>query len=445
MASNQTNKTSLNNNTRINSANLGNPSANLNTRNNKSTTTINTTSNNATFYTKVKQQATTLTPITIFIIVLIVVILGYISVTYAYNKVVNTRPIKVSENVLLDTITDAMVPLDISSSQLPNSSYSNEYALSLWVYVDNFNYRHGERKFILRRGDIKSVVNPEIYLHPTQNTLQVNVSLATDLSGNMTQSTNSPPTTTISETTTTTVPETTSNVAAFVNVESFVNAEPFVNASELVSSPTLAVNGDDMADTVKDMQYYNNGFFNDVVNNNMVNYPNQPAHHKRIGHNPELNLVMEQFSDPENCNCDNTRSLDESPEDRKNFEDKCGKCFVDHFPLQKWVHLVVSQYNNVVDIYVDGKLNSSCSLHGFPDVTTDNLVLSPDGGFSGQMGNTVYYNTALSAVDVHKIYSKGPEGARQSGVVSKLQQVPMWVYVVVVLIIIGIVVYTFIM
>ena len=54
-----------------------------------------------------------------------------------------------------------------------------------------------------------------------------------------------------------------------------------------------------------------------------------------------------------------------SESERQAFEDKCGKCFVEDFPLQKWVHVVISQYNQLLDIYVDGKLRSSCVMPRF--------------------------------------------------------------------------------
>lgn len=419
------NNTRRNNNTRT-TMTLGNMN---NTR-----TTMSNNSNKSLLNTA-KQQVSSLSPMTIFIIVLIILVLGYIAINYIYARVVSGRNVQVSSNVLVDTITDGMVPLEIGSAQLPNSSYSNEYALSLWVYVEDFNYRHGERKFILRRGDIKSVVNPEIYLHPTQNTLQVNVSLATDASGNV----DTQPT--MTEATTTTTTTVSGSASAFKNVETFANndeqAKSFENTNmNYVSNLTETVNGIS--------QNYNNGYFNDVVNDNVVNYPNQPAHHKNIKHNPELNIVLDQFADAP-CECDDNTSTNESVEERKAFEESCGKCYVEDFPLQKWVHLVISQYNNVLDIYVDGKLRSSCSLPGFPDVTTDNLVLSPDGGFSGQLGNTVHYNTALSANDVYKIYVKGPEGSRNTGIVERLTSIPTWVYAVVVVMILSLIGYSIFM
>jgi hypothetical protein len=424
---NNVNQTKMNNNQQKNN-------------NNKGTGMLNTVKKT------ISDQTETMSPLTIFIIVLIMIVLIYITVNYLYSKIVSSRPIKVSKNVLVDVVTDGMTELEIGSNEMPNSSYSNEYSLSLWVYVDNFDYKHGERKVILRRGDIRSSVNPEIYIHPTQNKLQVNVSLATDMNG-LTQTINSETNTNSTEntttTTTTTSPDTittptTSEELLLQNIEGFQNGE-------FEKRNVSAVSDDKFIHNMS--KNYNSSFYNSVVNTNEVEQKTNSITEQEMKHNPELDVVLEQFgSTDDNCDCDGSARTGETESDRKAFEESCGKCFVENFPLQKWVHLVVSQYNNVIDIYVDGKLHSSCSLPGFPDPGTGSLVLSPEGGYSGQMSSVVYINSAMSQDDVYKIYAQGPDGARNaSGVIGKLRNTPTWVYIVIVLMIIAAVAYSFFM
>jgi hypothetical protein len=80
--------------------------------------TRNTMSNNSnkSLLNTAKQQVSSLSPMTIFIIVLIILVLGYIAVNYIYARVVSGRNIQVASNVLVDTITDGMVPLEIGSA-----------------------------------------------------------------------------------------------------------------------------------------------------------------------------------------------------------------------------------------------------------------------------------------------------------------------------------------
>jgi hypothetical protein len=418
----------------IRNNNTSKQSNTIENNNSNNTRLVSNLNNNKSMLNIIKAQTSNLSPITIFIIVLILLILIYIAINYLYSQIASSSPVKVSQNVLLDVVTDGMSELEIGSSQLPNSSYSNEYSLSLWVYVDNFDYKHGERKVILRRGDITSVVNPEIYIHPTQNKLQVNISLATDSHGTPIANT------TTSDNTTTTDEET------FLVVESFDDNElsKIHNPREFEERAISSVSDDKFIHNIANN--YDNKFFNSVVNTNKIDYLSVPSTIKTLKHNQELDIVLEQFGNTDSeCVCDGTTRTGETETERQAFEEKCGKCFVENFPLQKWVHLVISQYNNVIDIYVDGKLNSSCVLQGFPDVSTGNLVLSPDGGYSGQMSSVVYFNSAMSQDDVYKVYSKGPNGARVSSLMDKLKSIPTWIYLISFIIILVLVGYSFVM
>jgi hypothetical protein len=245
--------------------------------------------------------------------------------------------------------------------------------------------------------------------------------------------------TTTSETSTTTAETTTTAAAStFQNIEGFQNGE-------FEERNVSAVSDDKFIHNMSNN--YNSSFYNNVINTNEVEQKTNSITESEMKHNPELDVVLEQFgSTDSDCDCDGSSKTGETDAERTAFEESCGKCFVEDFPLQKWVHLVVSQYNNVIDIYVDGKLRSSCSLPGFPDPGTGSLVLSPEGGYSGQMSSVVYVNSAMSQGDVYKMYAQGPDGARNGGgVMGKLRGVPTWVYAVVVLMVIAAVTYSFFM
>jgi len=117
-----------------------------------------------------------------------------------------------------------------------------------------------------------------------------------------------------------------------------------------------------------------------------------------------------------------------------NKDPTIGTCVYKMLPLQKWVNVIVSVYNQVVDIYVDGQLGSSCVLKGYPDISTSNVMLTPDGGFSGQMSNVVFSNTAMTAHKARELYYAGPVPSA-----SLFSMIPSWVwYVIIILIVVAI-------
>ena len=84
-------------------------------------------------------------------------------------------------------------------------------------------------------------------------------------------------------------------------------------------------------------------------------------------------------------------------------------CDLVELPLQRWVHVGVVLWNRTTDIYLNGKLVRSCILKGIPKVPwKENLYVASDGGFDGSMAQLRYWNRALNATEMYKIYSKGP-------------------------------------
>lgn len=117
-----------------------------------------------------------------------------------------------------------------------------------------------------------------------------------------------------------------------------------------------------------------------------------------------------------------------------NSDPTIGTCVYRAIPLQKWIHLVVSVYNQVVDIFIDGQLASSCVLKAFPAISTDNVLITPDGGFAGKISRVIFSNTAMTVQHAKQLYYSGPVKTS-----SLWSMIPNWVwYAIIFLVIIGI-------
>jgi hypothetical protein len=115
-----------------------------------------------------------------------------------------------------------------------------------------------------------------------------------------------------------------------------------------------------------------------------------------------------------------------------------GSCSVKMIPLQKWVNVIVSVYNQVVDIYVDGLLTSSCVLKTFPAISTSDVTLTPDGGFAGYISRVKFLNSAMTVQKAKDIYYDGPIYSP-----TLFSQIPNWVYWTILVIIIASIGYSF--
>lgn len=86
-------------------------------------------------------------------------------------------------------------------------------------------------------------------------------------------------------------------------------------------------------------------------------------------------------------------------------------CKVSNIPIQKWVNITTVVSGRTLDIYIDGKLVNTCLLPGNAKTTdTDNVYITPMGGFSGYTSKFQYYDSALTSTDVWDIYMNGYGG-----------------------------------
>lgn len=378
-------------------------------------------------------------PVTALVLGIVLLVILYVIFSYTYDYYKTNRQPKSITNYLLKSAISGTAQYDISSSDMPSGAYSNEYALSFWMYVDDYTYRQNQRKFIMRRGSIKSKANPEIYLHPNQNKLQVNVSLMTNNSVATPETTVAGTTTTSPVTTgaTTTTAPTTTGAESFADVPApglvlgsrsatTCNCEQTRDSNDILAE--ISTNNPNIPAT------YDNQFFSMVSGNTVADSETPGMLLPQAVPFNGIELTKEHFgaTDGAACACPEA-SVKETDADRKAFEDSCGKCVVPDFPLQKWVHVVVCQYNQVLDIYIDGKLKSSCVLPGFPDVVQENLVLCPDEGFSGMISKVSYSNTIYTAKDVAELYREGPEGMPGN----IMDSVPTWGWVLLVVLVLG--------
>lgn len=78
----------------------------------------------------------------------------------------------------------ASTPVDASSSTVVPGSKAppqkgkegGDYGIQWWMFIKDWDYKFGQEKPVIRRGE-KNSYNPYIYLNPTENTLNVKISV----------------------------------------------------------------------------------------------------------------------------------------------------------------------------------------------------------------------------------------------------------------------------
>lgn len=82
-------------------------------------------------------------------------------------------------------------------------------------------------------------------------------------------------------------------------------------------------------------------------------------------------------------------------------------CTVENVPLQKWFAVSVTVFDRNLEVYINGRLVKSCVLPAIPRATPGKLVITPDGGFSGEICTLYTYAGALTPEDTKAFYMAG--------------------------------------
>jgi hypothetical protein len=83
----------------------------------------------------------------------------------------------------LTKMSDAKVTQTIVAKTLKSNNNTSNYTYSMWLYVNDWNYRFGTEKVILARGDFTQKPSPAVILAGLENNLHIKVNCYGDTGG----------------------------------------------------------------------------------------------------------------------------------------------------------------------------------------------------------------------------------------------------------------------
>jgi hypothetical protein len=81
---------------------------------------------------------------------------------------------------------------------------------------------------------------------------------------------------------------------------------------------------------------------------------------------------------------------------------------IPNIPLNKWVNVIIRCENTTLDVYINGLIAKSHTLHGVPKQNYGNVFVAMNGGFSGFISNLWYYDYSLGVAEIQRLVQKGP-------------------------------------
>ena len=287
-----------------------------------------------------------------FILIIIIILLIYV-VYVMFNKSSNPTSMNHAQN---ETIIPAN-NVDYSQSNSVN------YSMTIWFYVEDWNYKYGEMKTVLSRGidyTPTDISCPSSCINSTNGCCYP--------SGDAATANNSCPTSNNY------VP----NCQGYI-LQSFIqNLQS--NLSNLPPCPLILLG-----------ESLNNIY----IIQSIMKSGSQPM---------EDTLTSFLVPGPTGSNYDIYITL------------------VENFSIQKWVNLTISFYNRTLDIYLDGKLVKTNVLPNtlYCDGSSDyDVLITPNGGFSGLTSGFQYYPNSLNPTQAWDIYTKGYSTSLFGGMFNK--------------------------
>ena len=314
------------------------------------------------------------------IIILILVIILIIYVLYQLYQFI--KKVRRNAPTLLTKPTNARRPDVYPAKRLPPSNVGSEYTYTFWMYVDDWNYHYDQPKHILSRGSDPTkdpatfVCNPGVWFYPKQTNLVIrfdtygrkpnyNYLPGQELSGQAPSGGNA----TFQDITLSGCQEKCDSL----NTCAGFSLNNKTGQCILKDSPYSA--GKSTQKCKQDSDCGSGNYCNDGI------------------------CASEYDSYGKTASMMPTSDLKDTNE----------ICDIIQLPVQRWVHVGIVLWNRTTDIYLNGKLRRSCILKGVPKVPWGaDLYRTQNGGFGGKMAQIRYFNRALNATEIYKIYSKGP-------------------------------------
>jgi hypothetical protein len=305
----------------------------------------------------------------ILTITVISLILLLINIYYKFHRNINKYSIK-SKAIY------AKKPYTIPNKVITQSLIGHEYTYSLWIYIDNWEYKKNIPKHIFHIGDPNANITcPGVWIQPSNN----NISIKFQNKEKEYRYTNGK------------VGMVDSGVKCIFpykwNWEKMKIDKPNKITNELKNLGFNNINNipntleiDDCETTID--KYSNTGYCVTKVDKN--GYSNDIRDFGSCS-----KLTMNAL---ENSNIFNDDDI----------------CTVKNVPFKQWFHLVINSHESIINVYINGYLYKSCPLDNIPKFNKGDLFITQNGGFDGMISQFRIFPNTISHQDVYKIYSRGP-------------------------------------
>ena len=237
---------------------------------------------------------------------------------------------------------------------ITKSGIGYDYSYSIWLKIDDWDYNYNKPKHIFHKGPRNAkYVNPGVWLYPKDNNLMIRVDTHNRLTNK----------------------DTTKSGKKCQNWEA---QYPHKHTRTNENYPNK-----------------------DIGNHNYCRNPDNEAGDWCYTLDPNKRFEL--------CGGNYKNSPTMNPSENTKTLNPLENCDIVNIPIQRWVHVVLVMHNKTLDVYINGKLKRSCIYKQVPKYNNDDLHITDNGGFKGDLSEFKYFNKALSPSEIYSIYSSGSQ------------------------------------
>ena len=312
------------------------------------------------------------------LICLLIIFIGY-SLFNKYQSIIKQQTL---EPIFIRKPLNSKKPSVHSNQLIPLPKDGTGYTVSVWLYINDWDYKYGEWKHVLHKGDKQgNFVQPGLWLHPTKNKLFVKFDRENKRKQYLFHKNKVYPSV---------VADNLSNKLEDTTLD---KSKAWCDENDTCQGFTFA--GKNMGDD----SYVKVAKFPDINDHNkLINIDKSIIHST---HNQELEIgTMEKKYKYESMN---------PSKNKKMIHDKTMSNNVENVPLGRWFHVGIVVSQQATEVYIDGSLRSTETIESNVKQNSGQLWVTQNGGFSGMITQLKYYNKSLNHIDMSHIYSWGPK------------------------------------
>uniref|UniRef100_A0A6C0LX20 LamG-like jellyroll fold domain-containing protein n=1 Tax=viral metagenome TaxID=1070528 RepID=A0A6C0LX20_9ZZZZ len=319
------------------------------------------------YFKKITQNKNFLTIILVIcsISLLLLIIKIYLKFQYNINKyMVKSKPIY------------AKKPYTIPKQLISPNINGYEFTYSLWIYVNDWNYKRGKPKHIFHIGDKDAFKTcPGVWINPSNN----DISIKFNNKDNEQRYTDG-------------------KIGKVDSGEKCIFPYKWNWEKMGISKPKKITN------ELKNLGITNISHIPNTIE--IQNCETTIDKYSKTGYcvtKTDENSYSKNIGDFGSCNL-STMNLE------KNIHllEDDDICSINNIPLKQWFHLTINIHETTINVYMNGLLYKSCPLENIPKFNKGDLYITQNGGFDGMISQFRIFPKSITHQDIYTIYSRGP-------------------------------------